>query len=342
MRFNFSTEFLRVEPPDTTFGDAWESLCCELLGNEFPGVSFQRLRAPDGGIDIYAKQPRHAYQCKASERGAAATADTGSALGSLRAAMKNRQTLPWSKYTIASNADFTAVGIAQIQAALTTHNINKSALEFLGPNYWHGLCVKFSNIVADRFYYRVTLQELDVIKAFQQARYYDSFISEAQRKLRETPIALRITSNRILLEFQIPFSKELTAENLLDVCMELYGVKLDWINFADLSTSAGPSVSIAHGDKLVPFETKIGDVVTSNELQLEFWIKISWKDATKEDAVSSDTVLNYLAYYDAVVPRESLAESERRDLTIRRCEEYLQNLMWSRTYARTVISRTRT
>ncbi len=341
MRFNFSAEFLKVEPPDTTFGDAWESLCYDLLANEFPGVSFQRVRAPDGGIDTYAKRRKHAYQCKASERGAAATADTGSTLGSLQAAIMNRTKLPWSKYTVASNADFTAAGIAQVEAALTKHRINRSVIEFLGPNHWHGLCLKHSKAIEDRFYYRVTLEELDVIRTLQQARYYESFISEARNKLRETPITLHITSNRILLEFKVPFSKDLSVENLLDVCKELYGVNLDWVNFADLSTSAGPSVSIALGDKLVPFETKIGDVVTGDEAHLEFWIKIIWKDEIKKDAISSDTVSNFLAYYSREVLRDSLEESDRRELTIRRCEEYLQNLMWSRTYARLVITRAR-
>jgi len=67
----------------------------------------------------------------------------------------------------------------------------------------------------ERFYYRVTLQELDVIGALKRARYYEKFISEARNELRETPVKLHITSNRMLLEFELPFSKELTIENLL-------------------------------------------------------------------------------------------------------------------------------
>jgi FMN phosphatase YigB (HAD superfamily) len=31
MRYSFSAEFMRVLPPDTTFGSAWESLCFEPL-----------------------------------------------------------------------------------------------------------------------------------------------------------------------------------------------------------------------------------------------------------------------------------------------------------------------
>jgi len=147
MRYNFSAEFLKVEPPDTTFGDAWESLCHSLLAKEFYGVNFQRLRAPDGGIDIYVKQKKHAYQCKASERGAAGTADARSAMASLEAAIVSRQELPWKKYSVASNADFTAAGIRQVETALTAHSLDKSTLEFLGPNYWHDLCVKYSKAV---------------------------------------------------------------------------------------------------------------------------------------------------------------------------------------------------
>jgi len=341
MRYNFSAEFLKVEPPDTTFGDAWESLCHTLLAKEFPRVNFQRLRAPDGGIDIYVKPKKHAYQCKASERGAAGTGDARSALESLQAAVASRAKLAWQKYSIASNADFTAAGVTQVEAALEAYRLGKGALEFLGPHYWHELCEKHSAAVGNRFYYRVTLEDLDVIEALKRARYYDRFVADARQKLRDSPVKLRITSNRMLLEFEIPFSKELTIKNLLDVCKEIYGANLDWVNFGDLATSAGPSVSIAQGEKLMPFAKKIGDVVVGEEGQLEFWIQIVWKDETKSDAVSGDQVLDLLMTYRTEVPRASLGERERGNLTIRRCEEYLQNLMWSRTYARTVIARTR-
>ena len=116
---------------------------------------------------------------------------------------------------------------------------------------------------------------------------------------------------------------------------------LGWVNFADLVTSAGPSVSIAQGETLVPFERKIGDLVRGDAGQLEFWIKIVWRDETKIDAVSGDQVMEFLAMYRTEVARDSLSERERRDLTIHRCEDYLQNLMWSRTYARTLITRMR-
>lgn len=340
MRFNFSAEFLRVLPPDTTFGEAWESLCHKLLATESPSVVFQRIRAPDKGIDIYARRERHAYQCKANERGAGATGDATAAAASLRAAILGRTNLHWVLYRIASNADFTAPGIGRIHETLAEHGLPPAVVEFLGPDYWENLCLKHQTAIDDRFYYRVTLDELHVIEALKQARYYDHFISEAQRKIRDAPVTLRLTCNRLHLEFRIPFSRELTARNLLDVCKELYGINLDWIKFTDLSTSAGTSVSIASGDTLVPFERKIGELVTGDETHLEFWIKIIWEDGLRKDAVSDDKVVLYL-YLSRYTPLpradwKILSYAERRDFTLRRFEEYIQNLMWERTFARKI------
>ena len=335
MQFDFSSAFLRVLPPDTTFGDAWESLCHTLLTTESPSVAFQRVRAPDKGIDIYARSEKHAYQCKAKEAGASATGDAASAAASLQAAILSRANFPWVLYNLASNADFTAPGIVLINKTLAEHGLDPMVVKFLGPDYWERLCLKHRTAIENRFYYRVTLDEVQVMEALKQARYYEHFISEAQRKIRETPVTLRLTCNRIHLEFSIPFSKELSVRNLLDICKELYGISLDWVNFSDLSTSAGASVSIVSGDKNVPFERKIGELVTGHETHLEFWIKIIWKDGLDKDAVSDDKRLLYFSNYtDLVTHGKPLSEVERRDFTLRRCEEYLQNLMWKRTIAR--------
>jgi hypothetical protein len=53
----------------------------------------------------------------------------------------------------------------------------------------------------------------------------------------------------------------------------------------------------------------------------------------RPSSILADRVANLLTYYSMEVPSNSLPELDRRDLTIRRCEEYLQNLMWSLTYA---------
>jgi len=334
MRYNFSSDFLRVTPPDTTFGDAWESLCHTLLLAEFPTTHFQRIHAPDGGVDIHAPKIPRAYQCKACERGALGTADPASASASLTAALSGRATLPWDEYHLATNAAFTASGLSKIKETLVPHSMPDDCLTFLGPEYWHALCLRHGEVVEDRFYYRVTLEELQVIEALKQARYFDSFIADARQKLKDAPITLRITCNRIHLEFCLPFSTELTIEHLVDVCQSVYGIQLDWVSFTDLSTSVGPSVSMTRGNTSIPFKKKIGELVTEADNHFEFWITVVWKDGTKKDSVSGDTVMSMMTY-DLAMPSTvaRMTLQERRNLTISRYEEYVQTMMWQNTYA---------
>src|SRR5947208_2857223 len=75
MRHSFSAEFLKILPPATNFGEAWENLCLCLLQAETGDTKIMRLGPPDRGIDIYRKRARAAYQCKSSERGTFGTID---------------------------------------------------------------------------------------------------------------------------------------------------------------------------------------------------------------------------------------------------------------------------
>ena len=51
MKHDFSAQFMRVLPPDTSFADAWESLCYVLPDAEHGDQSLIRLRPPDKGVD---------------------------------------------------------------------------------------------------------------------------------------------------------------------------------------------------------------------------------------------------------------------------------------------------
>jgi hypothetical protein len=43
MKYIFTSEFLKVQPPATSLGDAWELLYLDLLKAEYPAVDFERL-----------------------------------------------------------------------------------------------------------------------------------------------------------------------------------------------------------------------------------------------------------------------------------------------------------
>jgi len=45
MRFNFSSDFVKVIVPDTSFADAWETICYTLLKREFGESDIINLKA---------------------------------------------------------------------------------------------------------------------------------------------------------------------------------------------------------------------------------------------------------------------------------------------------------
>jgi hypothetical protein len=52
MRYDFSAQFIRISPPDTSFGDAWESLCYALTSADTEDRTLVRL-APPTGVSIF-------------------------------------------------------------------------------------------------------------------------------------------------------------------------------------------------------------------------------------------------------------------------------------------------
>jgi hypothetical protein len=62
MKYIFSAQFLKVQPPDSTFADAWESLCHDLLRLECPGEECLRLLPPDRGVDVLLRKKGQAIE----------------------------------------------------------------------------------------------------------------------------------------------------------------------------------------------------------------------------------------------------------------------------------------
>jgi hypothetical protein len=110
MRFDFSASFLRITPPDTNFGEAWEGLCCALVSAERPGHRIRRDASPDHGIDIFDESVAEAFQCKASELGAGGTISASASVESLQKAVSHRRASGWHKLTFATSGRYTAPG----------------------------------------------------------------------------------------------------------------------------------------------------------------------------------------------------------------------------------------
>lgn len=330
MKYNFSSSFLKIIPPDTNFGEAWESLCYQLLCQEHGHNGFIRLNPPDRGIDIFHQPKRRAYQCKSHENGAAGTIDATESVKSLKTAMSHRDSFEWHPYCFATNANFSGAGFEKILSTANEIGIDKTQIEHLGPEYWNSLCEKYSDIIKDRFDFRVRATEEQVIEAFRKARYFDKYVAEYSEEIKKANFSLVITNNRTPTEIKIPFSPELSVENYLDVAKTLMGISLDWTNFNDINTSAGPSISVTIDRKSQPFSTKIKELPIKPGDKLEIWIKIVWRDEKKEDAAQSDMMHFHLynLQWDSSFKKTAKSYQEKRQLTIERKEAIIQAMIW--------------
>jgi len=336
MRYSFSAEFLRVVPPDTTFGNAWESLCFDLLGAEHGLHGLQRLNAPDGGIDILRQPTCTAFQCKSDERGSFGSLSAAESIKSLRAAVELRSKIAWQYYAYATNANYTGNAVASIMAEATALNIPKDNIAFLGPEYWEDMCSKHFARVKDRFDFRVTVTEAQVVEAFRKARYYDEHVNKFAGLICKGSLVLKIKNNWTPVELEIPFAPELTVENCVDAVQELLGISLKWTNFTDLGTSTGPSISLTVDQRGQAFKQTIGEVQAANgNKDFMFWITLVWKDRTQSDGLAHDmhmmcARLN-LSHSFQTLDRLAFVEADRRKHTLQRAEEMVQAMIWAST-----------
>ncbi len=170
MQFDFSAHFLKVQPPETTFSGAWESLCADLLANEYGQGEFDRLAAPDLGIDILSRSLGQAYQCKSSIHGSFGSIPPGESVHSLARAAEYRATFAWHQYLFASNAPYTGTAMEKILAEGQRLGLAGNTVVFRGPDFWDDLCVKHRSLIQDRFDYRVNANQRLLLEALERAK----------------------------------------------------------------------------------------------------------------------------------------------------------------------------
>ncbi len=179
---------------------------------------------------------------------------------------------------------------------------------------------------------------MQVVEALRSARYFDNYVNEYQQKINHAGFRIVVKNNRTPIEIEFPFSPELSVENCLDVAKELLGVSLKWTNFSDLGTSAGPSLSITIDRKAQGFSQKIKDLPLTPGEDLTLWIKIVWRDQTKDDGESECYYRSMLSRFglDTLtldkIAREAVSPAERGRITIARQEEILEAMTWAGAY----------
>lgn len=329
MKYIFTSQFLKITPPATSFADAWEFLCLDLLRASSPQTQYQHLLPPDRGVDILASSLKQAFQCKADERGAFGTAPKQASIDSLRTAVAHAKNLGWAEYRFATNADYSGNAVEEIHAVAAELGIDRSKIEFHGPQYWSDLCEKHLQHVQHHLDYRLQVTEAEVIEAFRKARYFDSKVAAYQTLIANGNYQLQLRNNRTPLMLCLPFSPDLTIEHCVDVAMQLLNISLDSRAYADLGTSARPSISIVVDRVPQGFSKKIGDLSEDEISRLELWIKVIWKDETEEPRQTSTNYYEFKRMDSTIGLATSRGSSAQRGKeTIKRFEHDLQIGMW--------------
>ena len=330
MKYRFSAEFLKILPPDNSFGDAWESLCFDLLSEEHGIKCLQRLKAPDGGIDILnRKKEITAIQCKSHKYGASGTIPPNESIKSLKSAIISRKEIPWKSYVFATNADYSGVGVKKILSVANSHSIGNDVIEFWGPDYWCELCDRHFGTVAHRLDCRVIATESEVNEAFRKARYYNKYVDDYAKKISTGKLVMVVKNNQTPVELEFPFSPDLTVENLVDAVQQLLGIRLEQMNFSDIGTSARPVISLVVDRKRQAFEQTIRGVQDNNpDKDFELWLRFVCKDETESDHDSGDRMMGLMTSYDANLHRDQLSQADRKNKTLERAERLIQTMVW--------------
>jgi hypothetical protein len=328
MLFSFSAEFMKILPPAMNFGEAWENLCLCLLRADTSDNSIMRLGPPDRGIDIFRERTKDAYQCKSDERGVFGTISPQDCIISLNTAVAARKSIDWKHYSIALNAPLSGVGLTKITDCAKSKSLDDSTFSILPAEYWSELCERHSEAVKHLFDYRVFISETQVLEALKKARYYDRFVFEAAEKMKRDPLRVTVSNNRTPIELTLPFSGDLTIQQLLDILKVTLGVSLDWANFPDLGTSCGPSLSITIDRKSQPFKLKLSELTPEQRAKLQLWIQLIWRDDLEKDHDHFDGTAYLARYHLGAEIEHRFDPRERGKLTLDRMQTAIQMKIW--------------
>lgn len=323
MKYNFSAQFLKILPPDTSFGDAWDSFCLSLLQQEGGFAQFLSLKAPDRGVDILQRSGNVAIQCKSDERGALGSLAPTASVESLKTAVQHKSSIGWDKYLFATNARYSGDGIEKIFSEAKKLGLNTSDIEFLGPEYWSDLCGKHLDSVNHYLDYRLTYTESEVKEAFRKARYYDERIEKCIGLISTESIAIEVANNRTPIILSIPFARDLTVRECLDVAKSLLGLTLNIERYSDLGSSAKPRISLALDEKPQPFEKKLGEFSVDELKKLKVWIQTVY--SLDENARGNEYAMYELAYKEA----SSFSRTEAKSKTVERFNRSIEDKMWN-------------
>ena len=278
MKYEFSSKFVNAAYYSRDFSEIWTGLCYEALAAELGQSGLVRYQSRDYGIDILHQPSGTAFLCVAVNNPAEETLSTDDTLASLALAEKHRESLKWNRLAFCTNAPYSMEAMDTIIQAYGEHRVEAGELGFLGPERWSALLEKHPAIVAERFDYRIRVSLDAVVKAFKDARYYERYVKDYEDKIKQDNYHVVLTNNRTAVELEIPFSPDMTVENLVDVGHHLLDVSLDSSIYRDLNTSARMSISAVANGSTLTFEKKLSEVPIHSGGYVELFLRIIWRE----------------------------------------------------------------
>ena len=260
--------------------------------------------------------------------GAFGTIAADPCISSIDSAKGAKGSLGWESLKFAINAPLTGSGLAKINDHADAAGMARPT--FLPPEHWSELCERHPSVAAKFLDYRMLVTEAEVVEAFRKARYYENVVQSATQSMQSRPLQIDLTNNRTPLLLSIPFSSELTIEQLLDAAQQLMGIKLDRINFPDLGTSCGPSLSITVDRKPQSFSRKLSELSEDERAKLALWIKLVWRDEAKPNPSGVDGTQQFQRLNNDFLRTQPdrAPVQDRGQETLRRTEALMQDAIW--------------
>ncbi len=334
MRYDFSHHFMRIVPPDTSFSQAWESICAILLRAELGPEGLIPFSPPDYGIDILHRPMKRAYQCKSTAEGAGGTIDGREAASSLETAYKHQHSLDWVIYAFATNAYFSGVGIEKILLRAKGFDLNPDLIEFLGPDYWDQLCCKHSILIEDRFDYKVSAAEKKVLEAvleiIKEEYGRNSSLGELIASLEQQGSTVTFTNNMTELKIELPLSLDLPIERYLGLLSALLRLSVEWINFRDAQGSMLPNLSIRLNGREVSLGATLRDVGYKVGDHVELNIQAATLSAPTLGGTDESEIYLRLGVSDETITKISrtILETPGAESLAVRATATLQTMIW--------------
>lgn len=272
MEYYLYPPFFLVEP-QTSFSSAWEDFCRLLLNLDKRTTTIHRRMPPDRGVDLFWKDEKIAYQCKAVESGPAGKLRMDHIRKSIREALEYQGRIGWRKYILCTNVTPTGLQVEKLQQMLPE-------IEILPCGYWTDLCQQFHEQIANRFRLLIPVASIHVHQAVQAINhtYSQAYLPQAQEVMQGPTLNALLYSNKHKHIFDIPIPVTLTINEILLMLrelLELPGPKY----MREQNTIVSLEYSLHINNKEVPLQQRLQDLNAGNRPLITLLTTICWSDS---------------------------------------------------------------